>query len=138
MPKVSLTYRVPYADTDQMKVVYYANFLTYFERIRNEFFRAIKFPYVNLENQGIMLPVVDVYCKYKQPAVYDDLLTITINLVTVKGCRMRLEYEVLNEEGLLLSTGYTNHAFMCSTSRRPMRPSETFVECIEKWNNPHA
>ncbi|NQZ58345.1 MAG: acyl-CoA thioesterase, partial [Lentisphaeraceae bacterium] len=70
-----MTYRVPYADTDQMGVVYYANFLTYFERVRNEFFRELKYSYRKLEQQGVMLPVVEAHCNYKQPALYDDLLS---------------------------------------------------------------
>ena len=62
-----MTYRVPYADTDQMGVVYYANHLEYFERVRNEVLREAKLPYTLFEDQGVMLPVVEAHCNYKQP-----------------------------------------------------------------------
>ena len=100
--------------------------------------REIKYPYVRLESQGVMLPVVEAHCDYKQPAKYDDLLKLTIRLSEIKGCRMRIEYEVFNEEDMLLCKGYTTHAFMCSANRRPTRPPEAFVKCIEKWRNPHG
>ena len=70
-----MEYRVPYADTDQMGVVYYANYLEYFERSRTEMLRAAGLPYSELEKKGIILPVSEAYCKYLGPARYDDLPT---------------------------------------------------------------
>ena len=75
-PKASLEYRVPYADTDQMGFVYYANFFVYFERSRNEILRDLGVPYVELEERGVILPVLEAHCEYKTPAKYDDVLKI--------------------------------------------------------------
>ena len=74
--RVTIPYRVPYADTDQMHVVYYANYLTLFERGRNELMRACGFTYRELEAAGHALPVLEAYVRYHTPATYDDLLEI--------------------------------------------------------------
>ena len=76
MKKVTIEYRVPYADTDQMGVVYYGNYLTLFERARNELMRGSGFTYARMETEGgAMLPVVEAHVDYHAPARYDDLLT---------------------------------------------------------------
>ncbi len=69
-------YRVPYADTDQMGVVYYANFLVYFERVRNEILRDINYSYSDMGKNGFMLPVIEAHCEYGIPAKYDDYLIL--------------------------------------------------------------
>ena len=70
-----MSYRVPYADTDQMGVVYYANYLEYFERSRTEMLREAGLSYSEMEKMGYFLPVSEAYCKYSGSARYDDLLT---------------------------------------------------------------
>src|SRR5574344_2807261 len=77
MKKIVIEYRVPYADTDQMGVVYYGNYLTFFERARNELMRACGYTYKECEAEGWMLPVTHAEVDYKRPAKYDDLLEIT-------------------------------------------------------------
>ena len=66
MVEAEISYRVPYADTDQMGVVYYANFFVYFERVRNELLRNMGLPYTTLEADGLMLPVASANCNYKR------------------------------------------------------------------------
>ena len=101
--KHEMTYRVPYADTDQMGVVYYANYLEYFERSRTEMLRSVGLPYSELEKQGIFLPVSEAYCRYLAPARYDDLLTFRSRVSEIKGVRMRVESEVRRGDELLVS-----------------------------------
>lgn len=132
MPEHKLLYRVPYADTDQMGVVYYANYLVFFERVRNEFFREISYPYSKLENEGVMLPVVEAHVDYKTPAFYDDLLTMTAKVAHVKGCRIKMECEVFNEAGQIICNGYTVHCFMSKETRKPVRCPDSLLEIIEK------
>ena len=72
-----IQYRVPYADTDQMGVVYYANYLVMFERVRNEILRDCGFSYDQIEKSGIGLPVIQAHVDYYKPSHYDDLLNIT-------------------------------------------------------------
>ena len=90
----SIEYRVPYADTDQMKVVYYANYLVYFERLRNELLRDTGYTYYKMEEDGLALPVIEAVCNYKSSARYDDLLTISGWVSEIKGVRVTIQCEV--------------------------------------------
>ena len=101
------TYRVPYADTDQMQVVYYANYLEYFERSRTEMFRAVGMPYALIEEKGIILPVSEAHCKYMGSARYDDLLTLRSYVTEARGARLTIASEVLRGEELLVSGSVT-------------------------------
>jgi len=107
--EVDLEYRVPYADTDQMGVVYYANYFVYFERLRNELFRGLGRAYAAIEEEGLYLPVAEAQAEYLRPARYDDVLNIKGWFSWVQGSRIRIEYEILRE-GELLTIGSTIHA----------------------------
>ena len=109
--RVKAQLRVIYGDTDQMGVVYYANYFRYFEFSRSEFFRARGGNYVELEQQGFGLPVVAAHCDYRRPAKYDDLLTIEVHVAELRRASMRFEYVVRRErDGEQLATGHTVHA----------------------------
>lgn len=117
-----MQYRVPYADTDQMGVVYYANYLVYFERSRTEMLRDAGVPYSKLETDGLFLPVSEAYCKYVSPAHYDELLTFTSNVEEIKGVRMKIASEVLRGE-TLLARGYVVLACV-NKEGRLIKPSD--------------
>ena len=109
------TIRVRYQETDQMGVVYNGNYLTWFEIGRTEFFRELGLEYKLLERKGVMVPVVDVTCKYKYPAKYDDEIIIKTKDVQVKAVKIRFEYEIVRKlDNHLLATGHTTHAFTSS------------------------
>lgn len=120
--RVTIQYRVPYADTDQMHVVYYANYLAYFERARNELLRALGYTYRALEASGFGLPVAEAHVSYLVPATYDDLLEITAWCEGVKGVRLTIRCEV-RRDGRLLAAGHTVHAFVDLRTLRPARPA---------------
>ncbi len=103
------TLRVIFGDTDQMGVVYYANYFRYFEFARGEFFRARGGHYGALEREGYGLPVVAAHCDYRRPAKYDDLLSIRATLSETRRASLRFDYEVRRDEALL-ATGHTVHA----------------------------
>lgn len=109
--------RVIFGDTDQMGVVYYANYLRYFESARAAYWRALGKSYKDLEDWGVALPVVDAHCAYKRPARYEDLLEIDIEVSELRGASMRFSYRVLRDE-LLLAEGSTRHAVI-GTDGRP-------------------
>jgi len=107
--------RPRYAETDQMGVVYHANYLTYFEVGRCEFFRALGFTYKELEAEGVILPVIRAEVDYMQPALYDEDLRIRTRLKSLKGARVELHYEVIrtNQDAeQVLARGMTAHAFV--------------------------
>ena len=89
-----MSYRVPYADTDQMGVVYYANYLEYFERSRTEMLREAGLSYAKMEQMGYFLPVSEAYCKYSGSARYDDLLTFRSVIEEVSRVKVKIRSEV--------------------------------------------
>lgn len=120
--RVTIAYRVPYADTDQMHVVYYANYLAYFERSRNELLRACGYTYRELEANGLGLPVAEAHVVYCGPATYDDLLEITAWCEGFTGVRLTIRCEV-RRDGKLLAEGHTVHALVNLRTMRPARPT---------------
>lgn len=104
-------YRVIYGDTDQMGVVYYANYLRWFERGRSEFLRQIGLPYANIEAAGFHFPVAEVTCRYAQSARYDDVVEIATALAELSRVYLLFEYKIFRQAGrVLLATGSTKHA----------------------------
>ena len=98
--------RVRYAETDQMGVVYHSNFFPYFESARAESIRDLGFTYADMEKMGVIMPVVDVHCRYLRPAKYDDLLTIKTMLKELPlHHKIEFHHEVFNEKDELLVTG---------------------------------
>jgi acyl-CoA thioester hydrolase len=102
--------RVIYGDTDQMGVVYYANYLRWFEAGRTEFLRAKGLSYSDFEaREKLILPVAEAGVNYLQPARYDDLVGIETRLVATRRASARFEYAVRRGPDLL-ATGFTVHA----------------------------
>lgn len=103
--------RVIYGDTDSGGVVYYANYLRYFEAARTEFMRERAISYKEIEAQGFILPVVECQVRYKASAKYDDLLLVETSLVEVKSRTCRFNYRIIREnDGKMLVRGCTTHA----------------------------
>ncbi|NQU39002.1 MAG: acyl-CoA thioesterase [Lentisphaerae bacterium] len=126
--------RVPYADVDQMKFVYYANYLVYFEMARTGLLRNAGVPYSVLEKRGVLLPVMTSHCEYRLPAHYEDLLAVDTRCTPFRGARFRIEYTVWRvgtgadetpAEETLLAEGYTDHVCM-SPDGSVLRPDPVF------------
>lgn len=115
-----VTYRVPYADTDQMGVIYYANYLVYFERARNETLREHHGSYRDFEALGFLLPVVECHCRYHAPGHYDDLLDLSGWFEPLSPVRIAAHCEVRRGDALLAS-GHTVHVCLDARSRKPVR-----------------
>lgn len=103
--------RVRYADTDQMGYVYYGNYARYYEIGRVEALRSIGFHYKVMEDEGVMMPVYENRSRYLQPARYDDELNIRVNIRTLPKVRVLFEYEIRNQDGVLLNVGETTLVF---------------------------
>jgi acyl-CoA thioester hydrolase len=104
--------RVRYAETDQMGVVHHANYLIWFEAARTEFIRELGFPYARIEEEGFLLPVLEVNCLYKQPARYDDLIEIRVFPTSLSGVRVSFAYQCKREDGAVIVEGETKHAWL--------------------------
>jgi len=120
-------YRVRYADTDQMGYVYYGHYLRLFEIGRTELLRQSGVPYCQLEEQGLLLPVLEAHVRYYAPAYYDDLLTIETTYAPQYRATLRLDYCVRRMQEVLVE-GYTVHSFVNKDSRRAVRPPQWFFE----------
>ncbi len=125
-----MQYRVPYADTDQMGVVYYANYLEYFERSRTEMFREVGMPYSEMEKLGFFLPVAEAHCKYFSSARYDDLLTFRSYVLEYSRVRVKLGSEV-RRNGELLVKGYVVLGCVNKDFKISRLPQE-LMACCEK------
>jgi acyl-CoA thioester hydrolase len=124
--------RVIYGDTDQMGVVYHANYFRYFEFSRMELFRAHGGNYREMEAQGFQLPIVEVAAQYKAPARYDDLLVIRPRVSELRRASVVFTYEVFREgePSSLLCTGRTVHACMGRDGKLKRLP-DTFSRLVE-------
>ena len=126
MPEHSETIRVRYGETDQMGVVYHSNYLHYFEVARTELLRTAGVAYSDLEKQGIFLVVTEAACRYRAPALYDELLRITARVSQLGKARVRFDYEVRNPAGRLLTEGHTELASV-DRDKNPVRLPEDVV-----------
>jgi acyl-CoA thioester hydrolase len=108
--------RVIFGDTDQMGVVYYANYLRYFESARAAYWRSLGKSYKDLEAWGITLPVVEAHCDYRSAAYYEDLLAVETRVSELRGASLRFAYRIFRQ-GLLLAEGTTRHAVVGQNGR---------------------
>ena len=129
MIKTSVEIRVRYAETDQMGVVYHANYLPWFEQARIHMLDELGLPYTQLEADGYMLPVVECQLKYLQPARFDDRITVHARVSKTPRLRLNIDYEVYREDTLLV-TGTTTHVFI-NTEGRLIRPNPRFIEIFK-------
>jgi len=125
--------RVRYGETDQMGHAYYANYLFWFEQARGAWCRARGFTYKSLEDQGIFLPVVEAYLRYKGEVKYDDWVTVRIWSSETKRAAIRFDYEVVNEtSGKLVTEGHTWHVVMSPETRKAMTIPLFMREMLER------
>ena len=108
--------RVIFGDTDQMGVVYYANYLRFFEGARAEYWRSLGRSYKDLEAADIAMPVVEAHCTYRKPARYEDLLAIETEVDEMRAAWLRFAY-VVRRGSDVLAEGWTKHAVIGPTGR---------------------
>lgn len=120
MFKHESTVRVRYSETDRMGYCYYGNYAQFFEIGRVEALRELGFPYKELEDEGILLPVLDYSIKYLSPAYYDDHLRIVTIIKQLPTTRFLFEYEVYNQRDEKITIGNTTLVFVNSKTKKPM------------------
>jgi len=118
MPSSTTTVRVRYAETDRMGMVYYANYLVWFEVARAELLRSLGWTYREMEESGVLLPVIEAHCEYKRPARYDDEIEIRAEGRAKSPVRLEFAYQVVRQPGGdVLAIGRTVHAAMAPDGR---------------------
>jgi len=131
MAPVETRLRVRYAETDQMGVVYHANYLIWMEVGRVEYWRAAGLRYRDMEREdGVLLVVAEVNCRYLSAAVYDEEVIVRTSVAEVSPRMIRFEYELLAlDGGRKLATGYTKHVF-CGADRRPAKLPKKYHQTL--------
>ena len=128
--------RVRYAETDQMAVVYHSNYFPWFESSRAEAIRSLGYTYAQLEKEGVIMPVVDVHCRYLRPALYDDLLTVrTILKELPVHHKIEFHHEIFNEKNELLCAGKIILYFMEKNGMKRTVMPEHLRKKLEKYFN---
>ena len=123
--------RVEYHHTDQMGIVHHSNYVKFFEVARTEWLRAMGVTYAEMERRGVMMPIVDVSVKYRNPALYDELISVTAFVDALPMARMTFRYEVRGEDGREIASGSTTLGFIDSQTRRPVRAPQWLLEVIK-------
>ena len=115
--------RVRYAETDKMGIVYYANYLVWFEIGRTDWLRDTGWTYRAMEEDGIQLPVIEAHCEYRQGARYDDEVEIRTRAQKLSPVRIQFDYEAVRRaDGAVLASGYTVHATIDRQGRPTRMP----------------
>jgi len=125
--------RVRYAETDQMGYVYYGNYAAYYEVGRVEMLRSLGTSYKSLEDNGVMLPVLEMQTRFIKPARYDEELVIKVYLKEKPAVKITFEYEVFGEGNELINTGSTTLAFIDMKRNKPCRAPQDFIDRLQPY-----
>jgi acyl-CoA thioester hydrolase len=126
--------RVRYIETDQMGVVYHSHYFQYFESARAESIRELGLTYAEIEKMGVIMPVVEVQCRYLRPAVYDDLLSIKVILKELPTRhRIEFQHEVFNDKKELLATARVTLYFLEADSMKPTLMPEKLSQKLQPY-----
>ena len=132
MIKTETTLRVRYGETDQMGFVYYGVYAQYYEVGRVECMRSLGFSYKEMEESGVLMPVINLTVNYKKPALYDDEVRIVTMVKEIPGLRITFDYECYNQKDVLLNTGSVTLVFIDKQKNKPMQPPQWFMDGFMK------
>lgn len=122
--------KVRYAETDKMGIVHHSNYAVWYEAARGDFIEAMGMRYSDMEEAGVMVPLVELHCKYIKPARYEENLIVECRIGTFRGAKLEFFYTVKNEDGIVINEGSTVHA-LTNTSLVPVNVKKTNPEVYE-------
>ncbi len=125
--------RVRYGETDQMGYMYYGNYAEFYEVGRVEMLRSLGMTYSGMEESGIIMPVLEMKCKYLKPALYDEEITIKVIMEKMPGIRIHFIYELYNEKQEMIHLGETLLVFINKKTNRPCLPSAVMLERLKPF-----
>ena len=124
--------RVYYSDTDHGQVVYYANYLRWFEIGRTEILRQLGLNYADFEKKGLIAPVVEVHCSYKAPAQYNDVIIIKTKIENIGNSSIKFNYEIINKKNSkLLAEGHTVNVFVDKKTMKSARIPDSLRKALQ-------
>lgn len=124
---------VRYAETDQMGVVYHANYLVWMELGRTSFIQELGFNYAEMEKDGIISPVLDIQASYKKPFRYGETATVKTWVEEYDGFRTKYGYEILNEQGEIAVIGMSSHVCVKKENFRPISVKRLYPDWHEAY-----
>ena len=133
MYSTEIELRVRYSETDKMGYAYYGHYASYFEVARVEALRKLGLNYREMEESGIMLPVLDYNIRFLKPAFYDDLLKIKISIRELPSVRIKFDYETHNEAGVLLNEAKVTLVFIDMKRNKPCAAPLNFIEKMREF-----
>jgi acyl-CoA thioester hydrolase len=125
--------RVRYGETDQMGYMYYGNYGEFFEVGRVEMLRSLGLTYSWMEEVGIMMPVLEMKCRYLKPARYDEEISIKVTVEKMPGVKILFKYELFNEKQEMVHVGETLLAFVNMKTGRPSLPPQEFLDKVKPY-----
>lgn len=123
-------HRVQYYETDKMGITHHSNYIRWMEEARIDFLSQIGWSFARLEAEGIISPVVSVDCRYKKTTTFADDVDITVEVEEFKGIRLKLIYQMFNEEQELVCEGHSEHCFL-GQDGRPIRLKKEYLGFYE-------
>lgn len=135
MVKSETSVRVRYGETDQMGFVYYGVYAQYYEVGRVEAMRSLGFSYREMEEAGVLMPVINMNINYKKPAKYDDEVRIVTTVKEMPSIRITFDYECFNQHNELLNTGSVTLVFIDKVRNKPIQPPNWFLDAFMKRFN---
>jgi acyl-CoA thioester hydrolase len=125
--------RVRYGETDQMGYMYYGNYAEFYEVGRVEMLRSLGLTYSGMEESGIMMPVLELNCKYLKPALYDEEITIKVIMNEMPRIKIHFKYELYNEKQQLINIGETSLIFINMKTSRPCTAPQGFLDKLKPF-----
>jgi len=120
--------RVRYGETDQMGYMYYGNYAEFYEVGRVDMLRSLGLTYRGMEEFGVMMPVLELKCRYIKPALYDEEITVKVIMEKMPGVRIHFKYELFNEKSELINIGETLLVFVDMKTKRPCMAPQYFLD----------
>ncbi|NBJ69910.1 MULTISPECIES: thioesterase family protein [Clostridia] len=135
MPKIKTPIEVRYQETDQMGVVYHANYLVWFEIGRTKFIESLGLEYTEMEAHQVVSPVTNAQIHFKKPIRYGDQVTVETWLEAYNGIRTVYGYHILNEKEEIAVSGTTEHVIVNKETFRPLSLKKTFPDWHQAYKS---
>jgi len=124
--------RVRYAETDQMQFAHHSSYIIWFEYARIELMRWLGINYAQMERDGYLLPVLEVKAQFHRAAHFDEPLALKTFIRRKPRAKLLFDYEIIDETGRLLCSGYSLHTFM-NAKGRAVKPPKFFMEALRRY-----
>lgn len=121
-----------YGETDMMGIVHHSVYALYYEQARVDFIKQFGVSYLKLEQDGLMLPLINLGCSYKLPVHFADEIVVETTVAEIKPAKIKFAYNLYNSNNQLVNSGFTEHGFVDSTTFKPINAKKKFPDIYQK------